>query len=140
MKWKIIDNCLNSYLQEFKGLSDSVKADNYNKKVQLSLLLIGYVVKVYLNQAEQTSVYEYRIREIVTKDYDKMYQEWVQKMKKNFKFSPKYVNKIFKEMDVIKTKKQSQLNDVNYNSKVQQLFKIFVDNDHKIQNVKVNVE
>ncbi len=48
-------------------------------------------------------------------------------MKKNFKFSPKNMNKLFREMDVIRAKKQSQLDDVNYNSKVDELFKSFVE-------------
>lgn len=30
-------------------------------------------------------------------------------------------------MDVIRTKKQSELDDVNYNSKVDELFKTFVE-------------
>lgn len=52
MKWKIIDNCLNNYIEDFKGLVENMKLDSYNKKIQLSLLLIGYVVKVYLNESE----------------------------------------------------------------------------------------
>ena len=52
MKWKIIDNCLNNYIEDFKGLVENMKLDTYNKKIQLSLLLIGYVVKVYLNESE----------------------------------------------------------------------------------------
>ena len=107
MKWKIIDNCLNAYIDDFKGLADHLKSDNYNKKIQLSLLLIGYVVKVYLNQTDETGCYEHRISEMMVKDYNKMYQEWVEKMKKNFKFSPKNMNKLFREMDIIKTKKES---------------------------------
>ena len=51
MKWKIIDNCLNNYIEDFKGLVENMKLDTYNKKIQLSLLLIGYVVKVYLNES-----------------------------------------------------------------------------------------
>jgi|JI10StandDraft_1071094.scaffolds.fasta_scaffold1137825_1 hypothetical protein len=52
MKWKIIDTCLNTYIEDFKGLTENIKSDTYNKKIQLSLVLIGYVVKVYLNETE----------------------------------------------------------------------------------------
>lgn len=62
MKWKIIDNCLNPYIEDFKGLAEKLKSDNYNKKIQLSLLLIGYVVKVYLNDTEEVTAFEYRIK------------------------------------------------------------------------------
>ena len=50
-------------------------------------------------------MFEYRIKDLMYKDYDKMYQEWVERMKKNFKFSPKNMNKLFREMDVIRAKK-----------------------------------
>lgn len=73
MKWKIIDNCLNNYIQDFKSIAN-LKNDNYNKKVQLSLLLIGYVVKVYLNETEENTPFQQKIREMMEKDYDKMYQ------------------------------------------------------------------
>lgn len=137
MKWKIIDNCLTPYLEEFKGLIENLKSDGYNKKIQLSLLLIGYVVKVYLNETDETVCYEHRIREMMI-NYDKMYQEWVEKMKKNFKFSPKNMNKLFREMDIIKTKKESELDDVNYNNKVEELFKIFVEPETKNEYIKEN--
>ncbi len=52
-------------------------------------------------------MFEYRIKELMHKDYDKMYQEWVERMKKNFKFSPKNMNKLFREMDIIRTRKES---------------------------------
>ena len=52
MKWKIIDNCISPYIDDFKGLSDKIKTDTYNKKIQLSLLMIGHVVKLYLNDTD----------------------------------------------------------------------------------------
>ncbi len=52
MKWKIIDNCINPYIDDFKGLSEKIKSDTYNKKIQLSLLMIGHVVKLYLNDTD----------------------------------------------------------------------------------------
>lgn len=62
MKWKVIDNCLNAYMEDFKGLNENLKSDNYNKKIQLSLVLIGYVVKVYLNDNDEISGFDYRIK------------------------------------------------------------------------------
>lgn len=43
--------------------------------------------------------------EFATKNYDQMYQEWVDKMKSSFKFSPKNMNKLFREMDISRTSK-----------------------------------
>ena len=53
MKWKVIDPCLTPYMEGFKGLSVKLKSDNYGRKMQISLLLIGYIVKLYLNEEIQ---------------------------------------------------------------------------------------
>ena len=64
------------------------------KKLQLSLLLIAYIVKIYLN--EESALYDFKIRDLVKSNFDKMYQEWVIKVQNHFKFSPKHMNKLFK--------------------------------------------
>ena len=64
-------------MEDFKGLNENLKSDNYNKKIQLSLVLIGYVVKVYLNDNDEISGFDYRIKQLMHKEYEKMYQEWV---------------------------------------------------------------
>lgn len=51
MKWKITDPCLNEYLDEVKDVTPKLTKDLESKKVQLSLLLIAYVVKNYLNDS-----------------------------------------------------------------------------------------
>ena len=129
MKWKVIDTCLNPYIEGYVGLSPKLKADNYGKKMQMSLLLIGYVVKLYLN--EDIQIFDFKMRELITKDYDRMYQEWVEKMRKNFKFNPKNMNKLFKELDIIRSKKTVELDDLNYNNKVQELFEKYVEENVK---------
>lgn len=129
MKWKIIDPCLNAYLDGFKGLSPKLKTDAYGKKMQLSLLLIGYIVKMYLN--EEITTYEQKMRDLITINYDRMYQEWVEKMKKNFKFLPKNMNKLFKELDIIRAKKTVELDDLNYNQKVEELFSKYIEENNK---------
>ena len=40
--------------------------------MQLSLLLIAYIVKIYLN--EESSVFDFKIRDLVKGNFDKMYQ------------------------------------------------------------------
>jgi hypothetical protein len=62
--------------------------------MQFSLLLISYIVKIYLN--EESQLYDFKIRDLVRSNFDKMYQEWVQKVQNNFKFSPKHMNRLFK--------------------------------------------
>ena len=107
-----------------------MKNDTYSKKIQLSLLLIAYIVKLYLN--EDLSIYDYKMREIIKTNYDKMYQDWIDKMKKNFQFSPKHMNKLFKDLQVIKTKEcDEDLDIVNYNQKVDELFTKLIDYEYK---------
>ena len=40
--------------------------------MQLSLLLIAYIVKIYLN--EDSSLYDFKIRDLIKNNFDKMYQ------------------------------------------------------------------
>ena len=81
-------------------------------------------------------VFDHKMREIIKTNYDKMYQEWVEKMKKNFQFSPKNMNKLFKELQVIRTKESDEdLDVVNYNQKVDELFTKLVDNDFKEEHI-----
>lgn len=94
MNWKVIDSSLNAYIDDFRGLHPKVKTDTYSKKMQLSLLLIAYIVKLYLN--EEMTIFDAKMRRIIQNNYDKMYQDWVEKMRKNFKFSPKNMNKLFR--------------------------------------------
>ena len=67
MQWKVIDSCLNHYIDDFRGLHSKLKADNYSKKMQLSLLLIAYIVKLYLN--EEMSLFDAKMRRIITNNY-----------------------------------------------------------------------
>jgi hypothetical protein len=50
-----------------------------------------------------------------------MYQTWVQKVQSNFKFNPKNMNKLFKEID--QTKKDNKVEIVDYNQLVNDFFK-----------------
>ena len=50
---------------------------------------------MYLN--EDIGIFEFKIREIVRRDFHKMYQTWVERVRSSIKFNPKNVNKIFKE-------------------------------------------
>jgi hypothetical protein len=50
-----------------------------------------------------------------------MYQEWIERMKKNLKFSPKIVNKLFMQMQHTETRTEGEIN--NYNRKVDDLVK-----------------
>ena len=88
--------------------------------MQLSLLLIAYIVKIYLN--DDGSMYDYKIRDLIRKNFDNMYQEWVQKVQNNFKFSPKHMNKLFKELDKGKVPSKGD-NIIDYNNLVAELFK-----------------
>ena len=42
-----------------------------------------------------------------------MYQVWVQKVQNNFKFNPKNMNKLFRQMDNTKKERQQQIRDYN---------------------------
>ena len=75
INWKIIDSSLNAYIDDFRGLHPKLKSDTYSKKMQLSLLLIAYIVKLYLN--EEMNIFENKMRKLITHNYDKMYQDWV---------------------------------------------------------------
>lgn len=107
MNWRVIDNCLSNYIDDFRGLQPKLKMDKYSRKMQLSLLLIAYVVKLYLN--EEINIFESRMRKIITVNYDRMYQDWVERMRKHFKFSPKNMNKLFRELDIVRVKKEEEL-------------------------------
>lgn len=76
-------------------ITPELQKDEQTKRVQFSLLLISYIVKMYLN--EDIAIFEFKIREIVRRDFHKMYQTWVERVRSNIKFNPKNVNKIFKE-------------------------------------------
>lgn len=96
MGWKKVDEtCLGPYIDEVADITPKIARKDYLvKKMQLSLLLIAYIVKIYLN--EDSSLYDFKIRDLVKNNFDKMYQEWVQKVQNHFKFSPKNMNKLFK--------------------------------------------
>lgn len=105
MKWKVTESCLNDYVQEVMDITPKIQKDSFIKKVQLSLLLIAYIVKMYLN--EENTIIDFKIRELVKNNFEKMYQVWVQKIQNNFKFNPKNMNRLFKEIDKQKKDKQS---------------------------------
>jgi len=70
-------------------------------------------------------------------NYDRMYQEWVEKMKKNFKFSPKIVNKLFMQLEQSKQNKTKAEGEIsNYNSKVEDLFKLFMEPEVKNEHIR----
>ena len=48
-------------------------------------------------------------------------------MKKNFKFSPKNMNKLFRELDIVRVKHEEELEEVNYNQKVEELFSKLIE-------------
>lgn len=75
MKWKITDPCLNDYALEAVDITPELHKDEQAKKVQFSLLLLSYIVKMYLN--DDISLFEFKIKEIVRRDFHKMYQTWV---------------------------------------------------------------
>ncbi len=50
-----------------------------------------------------------------------MYQEWVQKVQNHFKFSPKNMNRLFKELDKAKNSVKEDI--VDYSQLVSELFK-----------------
>ena len=62
-------------MNDATDITPELEKDEQTKKVQFSLLLISYIVKMYLN--EDISIFEFKIREIVKKDFHKMYQVWV---------------------------------------------------------------
>lgn len=74
MGWKKVDEaCLTPYVDEVADITPKIgKKDTFVKKMQLSLLLIAYIVKIYLN--EQSSLYDYKIRELAKSNFQKMYQ------------------------------------------------------------------
>lgn len=93
MKWIVTDQCLNEYLDEVEDVTPALKKDVQARRVQLSLLLIAYIVKIYLN--EENSLIDFRIRDITKINFDRMYQNWVQKVQSHFKFNPKNMNRLF---------------------------------------------
>ena len=56
---------------------------------------------------------DFKIRDLINVNFDKMYQTWVQKVQNNFKFNPKNMNKLFKDFDNKKKIKKSQILDYN---------------------------
>lgn len=58
------------------------------------MLLISYIVKIYLN--DDSSLIDFKIRDIIKSGFDRMYQTWVGRVSSNFKFNPKNMNRIFK--------------------------------------------
>lgn len=69
MGWKKVDEvCLTPYIEEVVDFTPKVdKKDNFVKKIQLSLLLIAYIVKIYLN--EDSSLYDFKIRGLVRNNF-----------------------------------------------------------------------
>lgn len=96
MGWKKVEEpCLNDYIGDVTDITPKIEnKGDFVKKLQLSLLLIAYIVKIYLN--EDSTLYDFKIRDLVRNNFEKMYQEWVQKVQNHFKFSPKHMNKLFK--------------------------------------------
>lgn len=119
MKWKITDPCLNEYIDNAEDITPHLSKDTQTKKVQFSLLLIAYIVKIYLNQ--DSSLIDFKIRDIIKSGFDRMYQTWVNRVSNNFKFNPKSMNRIFKEYDVKHNEKQLQI--VDYNKLVEEFFR-----------------
>lgn len=72
MEWKVIENCLAPYINQVTDITPKIQKDEYVKKMQLSLLLIAYIVKIYLN--EDSTLYDFKIRDLIKTNFDKMYQ------------------------------------------------------------------
>lgn len=120
MGWKKVEEpCLNDYIGDVTDITPKIEnKGDFVKKLQLSLLLIAYIVKIYLN--EDSTLYDFKIRDLVRNNFEKMYQEWVQKVQNHFKFSPKHMNKLFKELDKGKNMIKEEITD--YNQLVAKLF------------------
>jgi hypothetical protein len=52
MGWKKVDEpCLNNYIEDVTDITPKILSKGeFVKKLQLSLLLIAYIVKIYLNE------------------------------------------------------------------------------------------
>lgn len=83
-------------------------------------MLIAYIVKLYLN--EDTAIFDFKIRDLIRTNFDKMYQVWVQKVQNNFKFNPKNMNRLFKDLDTNHKEKKQQI--VDYNKLVSEFFRM----------------
>lgn len=81
-------------MDEVTDVTPDLEKDIQARRVQLSLLLIAYIVKIYLN--EENSLVDFKIRDITKGNFDKMYQNWVQKVQNHFKFNPKNMNRLFR--------------------------------------------
>lgn len=101
--------------------------------MQLALLLIAYIVKIYLN--EDTSLVDFKIRDIIRNNFDRMYQTWVQKVQSHFKFNPKSMNRLFRELDTSQSDRKSAI--VDYNRLVTDFFR---QNDTNIERNHSNSE
>jgi hypothetical protein len=119
MKWKVNDPCLHEYLPDVTDVTPALAKDQEAQRVQLSLLLIAYIVKIYLN--EENSLVDFKIRDIIRGNFDRMYQTWVQKVQGHFKFNPKSMNKLFRELD--NTKRERKFQIVDYNRLVSDFFR-----------------
>jgi hypothetical protein len=119
MKWNITDPCLQDYIEEVTDITPRLQKDVQAKKVQFSLLLIAYIVKIYLN--EDNSIIDFKIRDIIKNNFDRMYQAWVQRVSSSFKFNPKSMNKVFKEFEAKHKDKNHHI--VDYNKLVSNFFK-----------------
>ena len=115
MKWKVADPCLNEYFEEAVDFTPQVPKDQMGRKVQLGLLLIAFIVKIYLN--EDNSLVDFKVREVVRANFDKMYQTWVQKVQTHFKFNPKNMNRLFREF-ASKNATDRNIQIVDYNKLV----------------------
>jgi hypothetical protein len=60
MKWKITEACLNDYYEEITDFTPKINKEPYAKKIQLALLLIAYIIKIYTN--EDVSLIDFKIR------------------------------------------------------------------------------
>ena len=118
MKWKITEHCHDDYLDAVVDITPHLQKDTQGRKVQLALLLISYIVKIYLN--EDNSIIDFKIRDIIRGGFDRVYQAWVGKVSGNFKFNPKSINRIFKEYDTVKQEHNSQI--IDYNKLVAEFF------------------
>lgn len=119
MKWKVTDPCLHDYVEEATDVTPHLQKDLESRRVQLALLLIAYIVKIYLN--EENSLVDFKIRDIIRNNFDRMYQTWVQKVQGHFKFNPKTMNRLFRELDTAHTDKRTTI--IDYNKLVTDFFR-----------------
>jgi hypothetical protein len=83
-------------------------------------------------------VIDFKIRDVVRTNFDRMYQVWVQKVQNNFKFNPKNLNRLCKELEGSRNEKKYQI--VDYNKLVSEFFRMNDGQSIHEERMEVEVE